>query len=398
MDVNFDEIIDRSGTDSTKWQFYEFDGKVIEYREGTGGDILPLWVADMDFRSPPVVVAALVERARHGMYGYTGQSREYNDAVIRWMQDRRGWTVEPDWIAISPGIVPALFNLVQCLTEPGEKVLIQPPVYHPFSHAVEKNQRELCRVPLLLEAGRYTMDYAALAEALADPSVKMTILCSPHNPVGRVWSAAELRRFGDLCLQHGVIVVSDEMFGDLIYPGVEFTSFPLLGRDHAQNSVICTSPSKTFNLPGLKTSNIIIPNHEIRKNFRQQLDLNAVYGMSAFGNAAVKAAYSDGGAEWLEQVLVYIRENYEFLRAYLAEHLPGAVVTQPEGTYLVWVDFRPLDVEQGFCRERLVAEGRVYLDDGALFGPEGQGFARFNIACPRAILAEALERIAQCLG
>ena len=394
---NFDEIIDRRGTDSVKWQFYESDGKMVEYEEGgPGEEILPLWVADMDFRSPPAVVDALVERARHGLFGYTGQSRDYNRAVVDWMAARRGWAVDPEWITVSPGVVPALFNLVQALTEPGDKVLIQPPVYHPFTFAVEKNDRVPARVPLRLEDGRYRMDFDGLADTLADPDVRLTILCSPHNPVGRVWTAGELQRFGRLCLKNSVIVISDEVFADLVYPGVEFTTFAALGEAHAQNAAICTSPSKAFNLPGLKTSNIIIPNETIRKTFRAQLDRNAVYGMNAFGNTAVKAAYRHGGA-WLAQVMDYIRENYLYLRDYLADHLPEAVVIEPEGTYLVWVDFRPLGVEKGFCRERLIDEGQVYLDDGGIFGPEGERFARFNIACPRAVLEEALARVVDCL-
>jgi cystathionine beta-lyase len=343
------------------------------------------------------VVDAVVARARHGMYGYTGKSRRYDEAVVGWFGRRHGWAIDPAWITISPGVVTALYTAVQAFTDPGDRVLIQPPVYHPFTYAIERNGRTPARSPLILENGRYRMDFETVEQLARDPSVKLTILCSPHNPIGRVWTPEELRRFGEICLEHGVIVVSDEVFADLVYPGVKHTPFALADPAFGENALVCTSPSKTFNLPGLKTSNIVIPNEALRKTFNRRLESNGVMGLNAFGSTAVQAAYT-AGEPWLAQVLDYVRENYRFLSEFFAARLHEARVIEPEGTYLVWVDFRPLGVGKGFCNDRLLTEARVYLDDGALFGPEGEGYARFNIACPRSILSEALERIAACFA
>jgi cystathionine beta-lyase len=401
MQYDFDRLIDRRGTDSSKWQFYEMDGANLEWPEGEGpfgeDGLLPLWVADMDFPSPEPVVAALVERARHGLYGYTGRSHAYDAAVVGWLGRRHGWEIDPGWITNTPGVVTALYTAVQAFTDPGERVLIQPPVYHPFTYAIERNDRIPARVPLRYEDDRYRMDFDRLEAAAREPDVRLAILCSPHNPVGRVWSAEELRRFGEICAANGIVVIADEVFGDLVYPEHVHTIFATAAPGFAQNTVVCTSPSKTFNLPGLKTSNIVIPNEALRKTFNRRLERNGVLGMNAFGSAAVQAAYTHG-EDWLAQVLAYAGENYRYLVAYLGEHLPAVRVVEPEGTYLVWVDFRPLGVGRQFCRDRLMTEARVYLDDGSLFGPEGEGFARFNIACPRGILAEALERIVRCLS
>jgi cystathionine beta-lyase len=350
----------------------------------------------MDFPSPQPVIDALAERAAHGLYGYTGRSRAYDAAVVDWLRSRHGWGIDPSWLTNTPGVVTALYTAVQAFTEPGDQVLIQPPVYHPFTYAIERNDRIPARSPLILENGRYRMDYETLEQLARDPSVKLSILCSPHNPVGRVWTLEELRQFGEICGANGVTVISDEVFCDLIYPGVVHTCFATVDPAFAEFAMVCTSPSKTFNLPGLKTSNIITPNKDLRKRFERRLERNGVMGMNAFGSAAVQAAYRDG-EEWLGQVMVYIAENLRYLRDFFMKNLPDVRVIQPEGTYLVWVDFRPLAVGKGFCHDRLMDEARVYLDDGALFGPEGEGFARFNIACPRSILAEALERIAGCL-
>jgi cystathionine beta-lyase len=401
MQYDFDLVINRSGTDSSKWQFYEENGAILEWEEGKGplGDdgLLPLWVADMDFPSPQPVIDTLIERARHGLYGYTGRSRAYDSAVCGWLGRRHGWEIDPRWLTNTPGVVTALFTAVQAFTEPGEKVLIQPPVYHPFTYAIERNDRIPVHAPLLYEDGRYRMDFDRIEALAADPEVKPTILCSPHNPVGRVWTREELRRFGEICLAHGLVIVADEVFGDLVYPGHVHTTFAKADPRFEQHAIVCSSPSKTFNLPGLKTSNIIIPDDGLRKRFNRRLERNGVMGMNAFGSAAVQAAYREG-EDWLAQVLEYVAANYRYLHGFLAEHLPAVRVVETEGTYLVWVDFRPLGVGTQFCRDRLMDEARVYLDDGALFGPEGEGIARFNIACLRAILAEALERIVECLG
>jgi cystathionine beta-lyase len=287
--------------------------------------------------------------------------------------------------------------LVRTFAAPGEKVLIQTPVYHPFYSAITHNAAEIARNPLVNDGGRYRMDFADLEAKLADPAVKLAILCSPHNPVGRVWTAAELRRFGELCLDSGVPVVADEIHGDLILPGHAFTPFASIGAELAQNVIVCTAPSKTFNLAGLKTSNLIIPNPELRRRFSQAYTRSGLFGMNAFGLAATEAAYTDGD-EWLDQMLAYLDGNRRALEEYVAAHLPQIRVTPLEGTYLAWLDCRELGLDTAALKRLMIEQARIYPDQGAQFGAEGAGFIRLNIACPRAILVEALERIKAAIG
>ena len=398
MKYNFDQVINRTDTDSIKWDFYGHGGMPVEW-EGCQGEnpTLPLWVADMDFPSPQPVIDALTERAKHGFFGYTGLRNDYYEAVIQWMRTRHGWEVAQEWIVNTPGIVNTLHLLVQTFVKPGEKVIVQPPVYHPFYYAIENNDAVILRNPLIYENGRYCMDFDDLAAKAADPEVKMAMLCHPHNPIGRVWTPGELRRFGEICQKNGVIVVSDEIHGDLIFPGHTFTPYALLGDDLVQNAIICTAPSKTFNLPGLKMSNIIIPNPDLRERFNKTLTRTGTYGANAFGVVAVKTAYLQG-ADWLAQVMAYIEENYWFMEKFLRENLPQIKPVKPEGTYLIWLDCRELGMEDEKLKNLLFEEARVYLDEGSIFGPEGAGFQRMNIACPRAILVEALERMKRVLG
>ncbi len=278
MEYDFDTVIPRRGTDSCKW-----DTPAQE-------DVLPMWVADMDFCSPQPVIDALVDRARHGIYGYAAPTERYYQAVAGWMARRHGWQIEPDWICTTPGVVPALYVLVRTLVAAGQKVLIQPPVYHPFYSTISNNGGEIVLNPLILEDGRYRMDFDDLAGKLADPNLKLAILCNPHNPIGQVWSASELRRFGDLCAEHDVLVIADEIHGDLILPGETFTPFASLGQDFARNSITCTAPSKTFNLAGLHTSNIIVPDDDLRQRFRQALSASGLPGLNPFGITALEAA------------------------------------------------------------------------------------------------------------
>jgi cystathionine beta-lyase len=282
--------------------------------------------------------------------------------------------------------------LVRTFVAPGEKVLIQPPVYYPFFSAVKNNAAELVTNPLVYQDGRYCMDLADLEEKARDPQVHMAILCNPHNPVGRAWTREELAGFGQICLEHDILIVSDEIHGDLTYPGAVFTPFASLGDDLAQHTVICTAPSKTFNLAGLQTSNIIIANAELRSRFQKTLKSNGLFGISAFGVVAVEAAYN-AGEEWLEQALDYLAGNLRYLEEYVSRHIPQISLVRPEATYLVWLDCRRLGLGNSELKRLMLEEARVYLDDGCIFGPEGEGFERMNIACPRSILAEALERI-----
>jgi cystathionine beta-lyase len=286
---------------------------------------------------------------------------------------------------------------VRAFVAPGERVLIQRPVYYPFFGAIENNGAEMVVNPLVYENGRYRMDFGDLEEKARDPRVKLAILCSPHNPVGRVWTADELTRFGEICLRHDVLIVSDEIHGDLIYRGHTFSPFARLGEAFAQNAITCTAPSKTFNLAGLHTSNIIISNPELRGRFEKTLQSNGLFGINAFGVVAVEAAYNHG-EEWLAQALDYLEGNLRYLEDYVSGRIPQITVIRPEGTYLVWIDCRRLELDKDGLKRLMLTEARVYLDEGFLFGPEGEGFERINIACPRSILVEALERIGNAIA
>jgi cystathionine beta-lyase len=395
MIYDFDTEIDRRGTHCNKWEFMPDADHMnsVQTDAFMGEDrILPMWVADMDFSTPPAVVEALIGRARHGIFGYTGRTREFDEAVVGWMKRRHGWHIDPQWISNTPGVVSALFMSVRSFTDVGDGVLIQPPVYHPFYNAIERSQRRVVLNPLKHEDGRYCMDFTDLEQKTRDPSVKLAFLCHPHNPVGRVWTKDELTRFGEICMKNNVLVISDEIHGDLIFPGIKYTAYATLGEDFAQNSVVCTAPSKTFNLAGLKTSNIIIKDEALRNSFERTLEKNAVYGLNPFGVAALIAAYRHCD-EWLEQLMQYVADNLSFMEQFISRHLPSLKVIRPEGTYLVWLDCRGLGLSADELHQLFVDDARVLCDDGGLFGPEGAGFQRINIACPRSILREALNRL-----
>jgi cystathionine beta-lyase len=400
VNYDFDTELSRASTNASKWELIQ-EGQDLGHFEHTDkfygeNRVLPMWVADMDFACPQPVVEALVARAQHGIYGYTTPSDAYYDAVASWMQRRQGWEVPREWMCITPGVVPALNMLVRTFVAPGEKTLIQPPVYHPFFHAIENNQAELAANPLIYENGRYRMDYADLESKAKDPAVKMAILCSPHNPVGRVWTRDELLRFGETCLANDVLVVSDEIHADLIFKGHSFTPFAGISEEFAQHTVVCTAASKTFNLAGLHTSNIIIPNAGLRARFKKTLKSNGLGGIGPFGLVALEAAYNYGD-EWLDQALDYMEGNLDYLEDYVAQHIPRISLVRPEGTYLAWLDCRALGLDKWALKRLMLEEARVFLDDGFIFGPEGEGFQRINVACPRSILIEALERIKEAV-
>ena len=396
MKYDFDREINRKGTNSVKWEFIKQGNKLLYRKEPDDSSastrLLPMWVADMDFPCPEPVVEALVARAQHRIFGYTSPTDSYQRAIVNWMKKRHGWEIEPEWICTAPGVVPALYMLVQTFIIPGDKVLIQTPVYHPFNKAVENGDGVLVTNSLLYEDGRYSMDFADLEQKTKDPQVKMVILCSPHNPVGRVWTRDELLRFGEICIKNNVLVVSDEIHGDLILEGYVFTPFADISEEFAQNSITCTAPSKTFNLAGLKTSNIIISNEQLRSRFKKTLERTGLSGVGAFGVVALEAAYNHG-EEWLAQVLDYVMGNLQYLQEYIAEHLPQISVVPLEGTYLVWLDCRSLGLSEQELERVMLKEAKVYLDEGYIFGIEGQGFERINIACSRSVLVEALERM-----
>ncbi|BBO70806.1 cystathionine beta-lyase [Desulfosarcina alkanivorans] len=397
MKYDFDREINRKDTQSAKWgviqnpdnpsRWHATDAYFGENR------ILPLWVADMDFPAPRPVVDALVRRAQHGIYGYTIRTDSYDRAVAAWMKRRHGWEIDTGWIVSTPGVVPAVNFLVQTFVEPGERVLLQRPVYYPFFNAIENNGAEIVSSSLILKDGRYEMDFDDFEKKASDPAVTFFILCSPHNPVGRVWTREELTRVGEICLKHRVLVVADEIHADLIYRGVTFTPFAGISEAMAQNTVVCTAPSKTFNLAGLHTSNIIIPNTTLRRRFQRTLDRCGMgKWANPFGVLACETAYREG-EPWLEQVMAYIEGNLDFLQAFIDTQLPGVRVIRPEGTYLVWLDCRELGLDNRALKRLMLEKSRIFPDEGFIFGPEGDGFERINIACPRSILKDALTRV-----
>lgn len=397
MKYDFDTIIDRRGTHSLKWGYIQGDNNAF-YLEPTNtyyeGDdpILPMWVADMDFPCPQPVIEALHRRVDQQIFGYTFPLDSYYETVIEWMEKRHGWAVQKDWICISPGIVPALHLLVRALVKEGDKVLIQRPVYYPFFSAIEKNGATLVSNSLVYDGTHYKMDFEDLEKKTRDPQVKLAILCSPHNPVGRVWHFDELKRFSEICLKNNVMVVSDEIHGDLIYSGHTFTPTATLGEAIANNTIVCTAPSKTFNMAGLHTSNIIIPNDTIRMQFKSVLVASGLFGGNTFGIAALEAAYTYG-EDWLAQLMAYLEGNLTFLQQFVAEHIPKMTVIPAEGTYLIWLDCRRLGLDKWELKRLMLNEAKVYFDEGFIFGPEGEGFERINIACPRSLLETALQRM-----
>ena len=396
MKYDLSREISRKGTHSVKWEFIQEKQDPLHWKhtdEFFGENrILPMWVADMDFPCPEPVVRALIARAEHGIYGYTAPTESTYRAVVHWMKRRHGWEIAPEWVCTTPGVVPALNMLVRTFISPGDGVLIQTPVYYPFFSAIKNNEGELVANSLIYENGFYRMDFADLEKKAKDPKVKLAILCSPHNPVGRVWNREDLVRFGEICLKNNVLILSDEIHGDLIYKGYVFTPFASVREDFAQNSITCTGPSKTFNMAGLQTSVIIIPNAKLRSTFEKTLRRNGLFGIGTFGVVALQAAY-DHGEEWLEQVLDYVENNLRYLEEYVSRHIPQITVVRPEGTYLVWLDCRRLGLDKWELKRLILNKARVYLDEGFIFGQEGEGFERINIACPRSILVEALDRI-----
>ncbi|WP_257346686.1 MalY/PatB family protein [Pseudalkalibacillus decolorationis] len=383
MKYDFDQVTNRLNTDSVKW-----DKAEKLFREK---DILPMWIADMDLVCPQPVIDAIKKRTEHGMFGYTTRSKSYFDAFIGWLDRRHNWAIKKQWIRCTPGIMPAISFIIQSFTQPGDKVIIQTPVYHPFTDVVVKNERELVYNPLKLENGRYVMDYEDL-ERKIDADVKMIILCNPHNPVGRVWTKEELNKLGEICIKHNVLIVSDEAHLDFIYKDTIHTPFARISDEFSEHSITCTAPSKTFNIAGLQMANIIIPNDELRKTFTETID-NLYLGLSnTFGIVAAENAYRSGD-DWLDQCLDYLKGNLDYLTQFIETNMKQIKVIQPEGTYLVWLDCRELGMDARQLEQFLQKEAKVAFDEGYKFGPGGEGFTRINIACPRSVLEEGLKRI-----
>ena len=384
VDYNFDEVIDRRNTDCLKYDF--------AVQRGRPKDVLPFWVADMDFSIAQEVEDALVKRCQHGIFGYSEATDGYFAALQNWYLKHFNWQVQRPWLIKTPGVVFALAMAVKAFTEPGDGVLVQQPVYYPFTEVIRDNDREVVNAPLALVNGHYEIDFADLEQKLANPKVKLMFLCSPHNPVGRVWTKEELLKVGDLCLKYNVITVSDEIHSDFVWDDNVHTPFATLGEEYQQNCIVCTAPSKTFNLAGLQVSNIFIPNQKLRRAFRKQIDAAGYSQLNTLGLVACQAAYTYG-EEWLTQVKAYIRSNITFVDDYLKQNLPQIKMLPIEGTYLVWLDCSALGMTADEREQWLWHEAKLWLDGGGIFGKEGEAFERINVACPRATLLQGLEQL-----
>lgn len=382
--LDFDTIIDRRNTNSLKYDFAE--------KNGMPKNILPLWVADMDFRVSSYIQDALIRQAEHGIYGYSESGEAYFEAVSAWMKNHHDWNVEQEWLVKTPGIVFALAMAVRAYTEEGDGVLIQQPVYYPFSGVISDNKRRVVNSALIQdENGRYRIDYDDFEKKIIAEQVKLFLLCNPHNPVGRVWSREELETIGDICRKHQVIVVSDEIHFDFVWKG-EHRIFAALKEEYRDMAVICTAPSKTFNIAGLQASNIFIPNPKLRKRFRESMWPTGISEINGAGLVACEEAYRHG-EEWYQGVCGYIKENISYVRKYLREQIPEIKMNDPEGTYLIWLDFRELALSEDELEDLVVRKAGLWLDKGTMFGKDGLGFQRLNAACPRKLIEEALIRL-----
>ena len=382
---DFDTIIPRRGTGAIKW-----DARP-PFEADTEG-VIPLWVADMDFKAAPFIIDALRKRVDHGVFGYVCVPDSYYEAVCRWFSGRHGWKVEKDWIIYTTGVVPALSAAVKALSKPGEKVILQSPVYNCFFSSVRNNGCEILDVPLLYHDGTYGYDFDGLERACADPAAKVMLLCNPHNPAGRVWTREELARVGDIARRHGVTVVSDEIHCEIIMPGFTYTPFASVSPENQACCVTLCSPSKSFNTASLQIANIITPDPEWRKLIDKAINVNEICDVNPFGVLALEAEYSPEGAKWLEELNQYIYDNYLLLR----EKLSDWTVCKLEGTYLPWVDVSSLGLPTEKIEEELLRNYKVWVNAGAMYGTEG--FIRINVACPRAMLAEGLDRVSRGLS
>ena len=386
MQYNFDKIIDRRNTHSFKWDMAE---TLVGEK-----DVLPLWVADMDFECPPAVIKAIQHRAQHGIYGYTAVPDSCYQAIINWMKQRHGWDIQKEWIVQTPGVVSGFHWVVRACTTPGDSVIVQTPVYYPFFKAVKFNGCQMVENQLQYVNGRYEIDFDDL-ERKFDSRTKVLLLCSPHNPVGRVWTRDELTRLANLCREHNVVVCSDEIHSDLIFRGYRHTPTAMISEEIASNTITCMAPNKTFNIAGLQSGFVIISDPLLREAFiktKQNLGIGEL--ANVFGITAMEAAYKHG-EDWLEQVLDYLQGNLEFLLEFVNTRIPKIKVVKLEGTYLAWLDCRGLNLNQEDLKNFMLKQAKVWLNDGSTFGSGGVGFHRLNLACPRSILEDALQRIEQ---
>lgn len=385
---DFDELTERKGTNSVKWND-------LKNRFGHE-DLLPMWVADMDFKAPKPVIDALNARVEHGIYGYSYLEDSYYDSIINWYKRRYHWELKKEWFVFTPGVVPAINLAIRAFTRPGDGVIVQGPVYYPFYASIESNGRHVINNPLIFGNDRYEMNFEDLEKKAREPTAQMMILCSPHNPIGRVWDSEELKRLGEICNENNILVIADEIHSDLRYPGISFTNYATISEEFAQNSITCTAASKTFNLAGMQISNVIIPNRKLRQQYENIVEATSSPMPNTFAAVAVEAAYNEG-EDWLEELREYLKENLEFLKRYLHENLPEVKVVEPQGTYLVWVDFSKIESDPARLEKLMLNDAKVALDEGYIFRNGGDGFERINIACPRTILEKALEQITRAV-
>lgn len=385
MKYNFDQIINRRNTNSYKWDSF----KEI--------DILPMWVADMDFRTAPPIIEALNKRVQHGIFGYTKVPFAYYESTINWFQRRYKFLIQRDWILFTTGVVPALSAIIKALTLSGDKVLVQSPVYNCFFSSIRNDGCEIISNNLIYDKKTYKIDFLDLEKKTADPKVKLMLLCNPHNPVGRCWTKEELITIGEICLKNNVIVVSDEIHCDLVHDGYLHIPFASINDEFCKNSVTCIAPTKTFNLAGIQVANIVARDETIRKKIDKSLNINEVCELNVFAIEALIAAYNEG-EEWLTELKAYLKGNYDYLKDYFANNLPQFSVSPLEATYLVWIDCSSLRMTSKEISDTLLIKEKLWVNEGTLYGDAGENFIRINIACSRQILIEGLERIKNIFG
>jgi len=384
MKYNFDEIINRRNTNSIKYDFAT--------ERGMPEDVLPLWVADMDFRTAPAIIDKIIKNVEHGIFGYSDSKEEYYTALFNWFNKNFDWQIKRDWLVKTPGVVFAISAAIRGYTNEGESVLIQEPVYYPFRTVITENNRKVINNPLVLKDGHYEINFEEFEEKIVENKVKIFLLCSPHNPVGRVWKEWELKKIGDICRENQVIVVSDEIHCDFVYEGHKHIIFTNVDKTFEEFTLICTAPSKTFNMPGLQASNILIPNDVLRRGFIKAVKQTGYSQINMIGLSACEAAYKHGG-DWIKELNLYLKSNLEFVKIFLKENLPEVKLIEPEGTYLLWLDFRGLKLSNKQRDDLIINKAKLWLSKGETFGMGGEGFERINIACPRSVLKEALESL-----
>ena len=386
MKFDFDTLIERRGTDCVKWDTAKEE------------DVLPMWVADMDFKAAPCIADALRKRIEHGVFGYTIVPEKYYDAITGWFERRHNWHIDRSWILYTTGVVPAISATIKALTRPGDKVIIQTPVYNCFFSSIRNDECIIAENPLIYENNSYHIDFEGFEKLAADERTKVFLLCNPHNPAGRVWTADELTKLNDICMKHGVKVISDEIHCELIMKEHTYIPFASLSDESLHNSITLNSPTKAFNIAGLQIANVVACDEDVRHKIDRAININEICDVNPFGVLALQAAYNEG-AEWLDSLNEYLYDNYLELRRFFSERMPNIGVTHLEGTYLVWADIRSTGMTSDALTEKLLKEGHVMVNSGTMYGKTaGEGFLRINIACPRSRMIEGLERMARVIG